>query len=161
MPGLIQIKPAARQVDRLFAIWIGCVPVRKLNRLTEDRKLAGICAGLGEYFDLDPVFFRLFFLATLLFGGLGALAYLLLWIMVPEKPATQGESRPARRLVLSNSDRKVAGVCGGLGAWLEIDPVFLRVAFVVLALVCGLGIVVYIVLWLVIPRSSTARAANA
>ena len=135
--------------------------VKKLHRILEDKKIAGICAGLGEYFDLDPVFFRLFFLATLLFGGLGALAYLLLWIMVPEKPAAQGEPGPARRLVLSNSDRKVAGVCGGLGEWLEIDPVFFRVAFVVLALVCGLGIVVYIVLWLVIPRSSTARAAKA
>jgi len=159
--GLIQIKPAVRQVDRLFAIWISGVPMRKLHRLTEDRKLAGICAGLGEYFDLDPVFFRLFFLATLLFGGLGALAYLLLWIMVPEKPPAQGEPRPVRRLVLSNSDRKVAGVCGGLGEWLEIDPIFFRVAFVVLALVCGLGILVYIALWFLIPRSSTAHTANA
>src|SRR5574342_1324479 len=120
--------------------------MKKLYRLTEDRKLAGICAGLGEYFDLDPVFFRLFFLASLLFGGLGAIGYLLLWIMVPEKTGAPGGRRVAR-LHLANSDRKIAGVCGGLGEWLEIEPVIFRVAFVLLALVCGLGVLVYILLW--------------
>ena len=133
--------------------------MKKLHRLTEDRKIAGVSSGLGEYFDLDPVFFRLFFLASLLFGGLGAVAYLLLWFMVPEKTGAQGERR-ASRLHLSNSDRKIAGVCGGLGECLEIDPVLFRVAFVVLALVCGLGILVYIVLWLLIPRPSSMPVVN-
>ena len=134
--------------------------MKKLYRFVADRKIAGICAGLGDYFDLDPVFFRLFFLLSLLFGGIGALVYVLMWIIVPETPGAQGESRPARRLHLSNSDRKIAGVCGGLGEWLEIDPVFIRVAFVVLALACGLGILVYILLWLLLPRLSTTPAAN-
>ena len=134
--------------------------MKKLHRLVEEKKIAGICVGLGEYFDLDPVFFRLFFLASLLFGGLGAVAYLILWILVPEKTGAQGEPRPVRRLQLSNSDRKVAGVCGGLGAWLELDPVLFRVAFVVLALVGGLGILAYLVLWLLIPRASTTPAPN-
>jgi phage shock protein PspC (stress-responsive transcriptional regulator) len=134
--------------------------VKKLHRFVEGRKVAGICGGLGEYFDLDPVFFRLFFLVSLLFGGLGAVVYLILWVMVPLKTGAQGQSRPASRLHLSNSDRKIAGVCGGLGEWLEIDPVLFRVAFIVLALVCGLGILVYIVLWLVIPRPSTLPAAG-
>jgi phage shock protein C len=52
------------------------------------------------------------------------------------------------------------GVCGGLGEWLEIDPVLFRVAFILLALACGLGILVYFVLWLVIPRPSTLPAAG-
>ena len=134
--------------------------MNKLHRFVEDRKIAGICAGLGEYFDLDPVFFRLFFLVSLLFGGIGAIAYLLLWILVPEKAVAPGEPRPARRLHLSNSDRKLAGVCGGLGEWLEIDPVLFRVAFVLLALACGLGILAYIVLWLLIPRASNLPATN-
>ncbi len=134
--------------------------MKKLHRLAENRKLGGVCAGLGEYFDLDPVFFRLFFLASLLFGGLGAVAYLILWIMVPEKTGAQGEPRPVRRLHLSDSDRKIMGVCGGLGEWAEIDPVLFRVAFILLALVCGLGVLVYIVLWLLIPRPSTMPVVN-
>jgi phage shock protein PspC (stress-responsive transcriptional regulator) len=130
--------------------------MKKLNRFVEDRKIAGVCGGLGDYFDLDPVFFRLFFLLSLLFGGLGALVYLLLWIMVPEKTGPQGEPRPLKRLYLSSSDRKVGGVCGGLGERFEIDPVLFRVAFILLALACGLGILIYVVLWLLIPRSSAA-----
>ncbi|HEY6241779.1 MAG TPA: PspC domain-containing protein [Burkholderiales bacterium] len=135
--------------------------MKKLHRLTEDRKIAGVCSGLGVYFDLDPVFFRLFFLASLLFGGLGAVAYLLLWVMVPEKTGAQDENRRVSRLRLSNSDRKIAGVCGGLGEWLEIDPVLFRVAFIVLALLCGIGILAYVVLWLLIPRPSALPAVNA
>ena len=96
--------------------------MKKLHRFPEDRKIAGVCGGLGDYFDLDPVFFRLFFLVSLLFGGLGALAYLILWIMVPEKTGAQGEPRPFKRLHLSSSDRKIGGVCGGLGERFEIDP---------------------------------------
>ena len=134
--------------------------MKKLHRFPEDKKIAGVCAGLGEHFDLDPVFFRLFFLASLLFGGLGAVAYLILWIMVPEKTGHQGEPRAVKRLLLSDSDRKIMGVCGGLGDWLEIDPVLIRVAFIVLALMGGLGILVYIVLWLLIPRPSTVPAAG-
>jgi phage shock protein PspC (stress-responsive transcriptional regulator) len=134
--------------------------MKKLHRFAEDRKIAGICGGLGEYFDLDPVLFRLFFVVSLFFGGLGAVVYLILWIMVPEKTGAQGEPRPVRRLVLSNSDRKIMGVCGGLGEWLEIDPVLFRVVFILLALACGLGILIYIVLWLVIPRPSTLPAAG-
>src|SRR5207247_10891649 len=103
--------------------------MKKLYRFVEDRKIAGVCAGLGDYFDLDPVFFRLFFLASLLFGGLGALAYLILWIMVPEKTGALGEPRPLKRLHLSNSDRKIGGGGGGPGEPLQIEPFVLRVAF--------------------------------
>jgi phage shock protein PspC (stress-responsive transcriptional regulator) len=134
--------------------------MKKLHRLADDKKLAGVCAGLGEYFDVDPVFFRLFFLVSLLFGGLGALVYLLLWIMTPEK-AGDGQRRAAPSLHLSRSDRKIAGVCGGLGEWLDVDPVFLRVAFILFALLLGLGIVVYIVLWLFVPRAPATPASKA
>jgi phage shock protein PspC (stress-responsive transcriptional regulator) len=128
--------------------------------LTEQKKLAGVCAGLGEYFDLDPLFFRLFFLVSLFFGGIGALIYVLLWIMAPEKPGTVGAA-PAKGLHLSRADRKIAGVCGGLGEWLDIDPVFLRVAFILLALLGGLGIVLYVVLWLFLPREPSTPATSA
>jgi len=44
-------------------------------------------------------------------------------------------------------------VCGGLGERFDIDPVLFRVAFILLALACGLGIILYIALWLLIPRA--------
>lgn len=133
--------------------------MKKFHRLTEQKKLAGVCAGLGEYFELDPLFFRLFFLVSLFFGGIGALIYLLFWVMAPEQPGG-GESRPAAGLRLSRADRRIAGVCGGLGEWLDVDPVFLRVAFILFALVFGLGIVVYVLLWIVLPRAPATPAPN-
>ncbi len=133
--------------------------MKKLYRLVDARKIAGVCAGLGEYFELDPLLFRLFFVLSLAFGGLGALAYLVMWIMVPEKRGAPGAERTIVRLHLSDTDRKLAGVCGGLGEWLEIDPVFFRVAFVLLAFVCGLGILLYLVLWLLMPRHAAPLPA--
>src|SRR5437763_16194347 len=57
--------------------------------------LGGVCGGLGEYFDVDPVLMRLVFVAgTVLRGGLGIPAYLVLWILVP-KEGTNAASRPA------------------------------------------------------------------
>lgn len=128
--------------------------MKRLHRVPEEKKIAGVCAGLGEYFDLDPVFFRLFFLVLLFFGGVGLLAYIVMWIMVPVKGEPR-EAPVARRLHLSRTERKIAGVCGGLGAYLEVDPIFFRVMFVVLAFLGGIGIVLYVALWLVMPEESS------
>jgi len=126
--------------------------MKKLHRMTQDSKIAGVCGGLGAYFDIDPVFFRLVFLLSILFGGLGAVAYLVMWLMVP---AQDGARREGSRLRLSATDRKIGGVCGGLGEFFDLDPLLFRVAFVVLAFVGGLGILLYLVLWLVVPGPAT------
>ncbi len=60
---------------------------KKLYRSKEDRKIAGVCGGLGEYFDIDPTIVRLIWLAMLFAVGSGVLAYIIGWIIVPEKPA--------------------------------------------------------------------------
>lgn len=131
--------------------------MKRVYRSRQDSKIAGVCGGLGDYFDIDPVFFRLVFLLSVLFGGLGALAYVVMWIMVP---AQEGMRRDARRLRLSAADRKIGGVCGGLGEYFELDPLLFRVAFVVLAFVGGLGILLYVLLWLVIPGPGQPAASG-
>lgn len=58
-----------------------------------------------------------------------------------------------KRLYRSKTDRKIAGVCGGLGAYFGMDPTILRVIFVILALPGWLpGFLPYVVLWIVIPE---------
>lgn len=56
-----------------------------------------------------------------------------------------------RRLERSRTNRVIAGVCGGLGDYLDIDATFVRVAMVVLAFIGGIGILVYIVLLVLMP----------
>lgn len=133
--------------------------MKRLYRSMDDRKIAGVCGGLGEYFDLDPVFFRLFFVVLAFFGGIGLLAYLVMCVMVPVKGAAE-ETTAVKRLRLSKSDRKIAGVCGGLGEFLDVDPVFFRALFIVLAFIGGLGILLYVVLWLLMPQASAGAAAE-
>jgi phage shock protein PspC (stress-responsive transcriptional regulator) len=50
--------------------------------------LGGVCGGLGEYLDIDPVIIRILFVVAVLFGGGGILAYIILWIVIPQKPFT-------------------------------------------------------------------------
>jgi phage shock protein C len=57
-----------------------------------------------------------------------------------------------RRLYRSRSHSMIAGVCGGLGQYLRIDPTLVRVLFVVLALGNGIGVLLYLMLWIVLPR---------
>ena len=58
------------------------------------------------------------------------------------------------------SERVIAGVCGGLGRYLGIDPVLLRVAFIILALANGLGLIAYVVAWVAIPEEGTDQPAG-
>lgn len=50
-----------------------------------DKKLFGVCGGLGEYFDIDPTFVRVLFLAAFLMFGTGLLLYIVLAVVMPDK----------------------------------------------------------------------------
>jgi phage shock protein C len=63
-----------------------------------------------------------------------------------------------RRLYRSEKDRLLGGVCGGLAEYFGTDPILVRVIFVILTLFpAGLGIVAYIVLWIVVPQASSTE----
>ena len=59
---------------------------RKLYRSRKDKMIGGVAGGLAEYFDIDPTLVRIIFVVTLFVGGGGFLAYIILWIVVPEEP---------------------------------------------------------------------------
>lgn len=61
--------------------------MKKLYRSKTDRKIAGICGGIGQYFDIDPTLVRIGFVLLALPGGFpGILTYLVLWLVIPEEP---------------------------------------------------------------------------
>ena len=57
-----------------------------------------------------------------------------------------------RKLYRSRSNRQIAGVCGGLAEYFNMDATLLRVLFIVLAVLGGSGIVLYLALWIIVPR---------
>jgi phage shock protein C len=59
---------------------------QKLWRKKDDKVIAGICSGLGQYFNSDPILFRFAFLALLFAGGSSIIIYIILWIVLPSEP---------------------------------------------------------------------------
>lgn len=57
-----------------------------------------------------------------------------------------------KRLYLSNTDKKLAGICGGIAEFFGIDPTIIRVLWIICSLLFGSGILAYLICWLVIPR---------
>ncbi len=64
------------------------------------------------------------------------------------------ENNNYRRLTRSTTDRKIAGVCGGLAKYLNIDPTVVRILFLI-ALICGsLGFWAYLIVWIAAPEDN-------
>jgi len=58
----------------------------------------------------------------------------------------------AKRLYLSDTDRKIAGVCGGIAEYFDVDPLLIRLIWIILILCFGTGVVAYLIAWLLMPR---------
>ena len=64
------------------------------------------------------------------------------------------ESNSYRRLTRSTTDRKIAGVCGGLAQYLNVDPTVVRIIFLI-ALICGsIGFWAYLIVWIAAPEDN-------
>jgi phage shock protein C len=59
---------------------------KKLYRSKKNRMIAGVCGGIAEYFDVDPIIVRLIALILVLSAGGGIVAYIVAWIVLPEEP---------------------------------------------------------------------------
>jgi phage shock protein C len=66
---------------------------KRLYRSTENRMIAGVCGGIAEYFDIDPVIIRIIAVILLFAGTAGFWAYIILWIIVPKNPEQQSDDQ--------------------------------------------------------------------
>jgi phage shock protein PspC (stress-responsive transcriptional regulator) len=75
-----------------------------------------------------------------------------------EQQANPYKSATAKRLFRNPDDSVISGVCGGLGAYFNIDPVLFRILFILFTLTFGVGLLIYIALWIAVPAAtSTGR----
>lgn len=132
---------------------------RRFVRLPSEGKLAGICAGLAAYFDADVTIVRLVWVILSIIPGVligGLVAYIAAWILTPvarpeEQPVIMG-----KRLERSETDKQIAGVCGGLAEFFGVDSTIVRLAAVVLAIYPGAvigGVVAYLIAWFIMPSA--------
>lgn len=125
---------------------------RRLMRSMSDRKLGGICAGLAHYLDMDVSLVRVLAVCSVIFYGIGLFAYLIAWMVIPEgDPGALTPIPVTRRLHRSQGDRKIGGVCGGIAEYLEADPTIIRLIWAISFFVFGIGGVLYLLLWFILP----------
>jgi len=70
---------------------------KKVYRSNVDSKIAGVCGGLGEYFNVDPTIIRIIAVLLIFADGIGLLAYLIGWIVIPKRPLGIEEEVPPPR----------------------------------------------------------------
>jgi phage shock protein C len=80
----------------------GVIARERLVRPRHDRKIAGVCAGFAEYFDLDVTLIRIVWAVCIVCGGVGALAYFVAWIIIPEEPLLLPAAPPAAQDRVAN-----------------------------------------------------------
>jgi len=89
--------------------------VKKIYRSRKQRVIAGVCGGVAEYFNIDPVWVRIVWVLSILFKGLGIIAYALCWILIPEREEIAG--------AVSDDERAGASAGGSGSAAQAAEPV--------------------------------------
>lgn len=148
---------------------------KRLYRDENNKVLGGVCGGLANYFNTDPIIIRIIFAVITLAFGTGLLAYIIMWVAVPSSSSVEiGGVR--KKLFRDPDDKIIAGVCSGIGNYFGVNPWIPRVLFLLpfLTFVFRIGnwhdfgpgnlfnfsfspgsLIVYIILWLAFPEAST------
>src|SRR5215204_1941103 len=151
---------------------------RGLYRDTSDKFIGGVCSGIAAYLNEDPAIVRILF-AIITFGGfgLGFMAYIILWIVLPAKDV---EGYAGKRLFRNPAGKIIGGVCSGLAAYFNKSAVGIRLIFlapillnILINMFNGFGgrgnfiffpnivfgsltstfVIAYIILWIVLPEA--------
>jgi phage shock protein C len=137
---------------------------RRLARIPGEGRIAGVCAGLANYLDRDVVLVRAAWVVFSIVPGAligGVIAYIAAWMIMPVSEEAAA-ARP-NRLTRSETDKKIAGVCGGLAEYFGVDATAVRVTWAILSIVCGAvigGVIAYLAAWFIIPRATHAAVPN-
>ncbi len=146
---------------------------RHLFRSKKEQMIGGVCGGLASYFNIDPTIVRVALALITLAWGTGLIVYLILWALLPL--AEEEPNLPRRRLYRNPRQKVVGGVCSGIAAYANVDPIIPRVVFAAPllgivffgildngifffpVLVGGLPtlVLLYIILWASLPEATT------
>ncbi|MFZ9188626.1 MAG: PspC domain-containing protein, partial [Algoriphagus sp.] len=149
---------------------------KKLMRMEQKKILGGVCAGIAHYFAIDALWIRLIAILLLFrgninfalfdfnpfgwmninfgFAGIAVVAYIVLWVILPVSYANE-ENKEIKKLFRNPDDKALGGVASGLAAYFGIKALYVRLAFVILTIAGGSGIVIYLILWIITPLASS------
>jgi phage shock protein PspC (stress-responsive transcriptional regulator) len=134
---------------------------RRIYRDTRRKAIGGVAAGLGHYFNIDPIWFRIlflvFFISFLFEFGISiaiVVVYVALWIIIPGSDELPYE-RKYKKMFRNPDDKVLGGVASGVAKYFGIDVVLVRLLFVVFIFVAFSGLVAYVILWIILPEART------
>jgi phage shock protein C len=146
---------------------VGTAPrAPRVTRIPEQGKIAGVCAGLASYLDTDVTLIRLAWVALSIVPGLllgGLIVYVVCWILLPVASPDERHVYRGPRLTRSVTDHQLAGVCGGLAEYFNVDSTIVRVVWVILAIYPGViigGVIAYLIGWMIIPPNQAPYSAG-
>ncbi len=152
---------------------------KRLYRDEKNKVLGGVCSGIANYFNIDPLVVRILWIFLI---GINILGYLILWIAVPSSSVKE-VGGPKKRLFRDVDNKIIGGVCAGLSKYFGLQVWIIRILFLIpfirfvinfkhvhlwqfwefpdfpnfLDLTFSPGaIFVYIILWLVLPEAKTS-----
>ena len=129
--------------------------MRRLYRDRWDKKLGGVCGGLGQYFKVDPTIIRLIVVFVCIFTAIlpVVLIYLVAWMVIPQGPATYIQLN-CKKLRRNRHNRMISGICSGLADFLHIDPTLVRIITAIIVIITGFfpGLFAYIIGTWIIPE---------
>jgi phage shock protein PspC (stress-responsive transcriptional regulator) len=129
-------------------------PPKKFERDQQRKILGGVCAGIANYMNVDPLLIRLLFAVFAFAVGFAVLVYIILWIVIPGSYEL-AEVDVAKKMYRDPDNKVLGGVSGGVSSYFNIDIIAVRVLFIVLTVTGGLGIFLYIILWVILPEAKT------
>lgn len=122
---------------------------RRLYRSQKDKIIAGVCAGLAEYFEIDATLVRLIFVIVVLAGGAGILAYIILWIVVPQNLGEGVEIKAGSKQAVNQFAKEIKDKANEVASAFknetkteaESDELKKRRSFIPALILIGLGLV--------------------
>ena len=134
--------------------------MKTLYRDRWDKKIGGVCGGIGQFLRIDPTVIRMVMTFVCIITGIFPLmvGYVIIWILLPLGPHTYVDYK-CRRLYRRPKQGKIAGICVGIGHFFKIDPILVRVITVAILILTGLipTLITYIVGIVVIPQTFPKR----
>ncbi len=146
---------------------------RRLFRDTKRKLLGGVASGIAHYFTIDPLWIRLALVVLVLTTGstgwhwftsrhivfnqsissLVVIGYIIMWVIVPGR-SNLSENK-VKKLYRNPKDKVIGGVSSGLASYFGVDPIAVRLVFVLILLLGGSGFIIYLILWIITPEAKT------
>ena len=118
-----------------------------------DKKFLGVCSGLADSLGVDPTIIRIAVACLALYTAIipALIVYVVMSFVFPQAPEDYKAAVVEKKLMKSQDNKKISGVCAGLAKYFGMEPTVMRLIFALCMLFIGFGLTIYIVCLALMP----------